>query len=193
LLSVLRQFPAAFLALAAGCQLSAHSLRELPEEERVNVVLDANSRRAAPGRNVKFYVDITNTSSWTLDLTDLKVELTASPAADPDVVSLRGSWSYRWPERVLLPPGKRLTLPIVPENRRAWNEQLSREVVHSEFPLFQLAEGEYAVRASVVGRFRSEPYVLRVQRPDLAPQPIRRLEPIELPKRGREDPNRERG
>jgi len=147
------------------------------------VELDANSRVVQPGRRLRFYVDIRNASERKVDLSDVSVELTASPADDASVVALRKSWSYRWKDAVTLSPGKKITLPITPESHLMVPKEPSRFtrqrprrrpieyrdlVTVSEFPLENLRPGEYEIRAHVNDRFRSKPYRLVVDRIDLS-------------------------
>ena len=153
---------------AAGCNSPAHRLAGSGPADGLQVVLDANTRVVVPGKRIKFFVDITNHTHQNLDLEDLAIELTAFPRHDPSTISLRGTWSYRWSRSISLLPGRRITLPIVPETGRVWKNAAGRQALGApEFPLDQLSEGEYEVRATVYGRYTSPPYSLRVHRIDL--------------------------
>ena len=145
---------AAALLLGGGCSLSVVSIQDLSSKDALDVGLDANARAHLPGRQIKFFVDITNQSGRTLDLAKLKVELEAAPAKSPQAVTFREDWSFRWQTQVRLPPGKKITVPVVPE----------RGV---EFPIELLPQGDYGIVAVVNDRYRSRPYPLRVVRPDL--------------------------
>ncbi|MEM7263556.1 MAG: hypothetical protein AAF488_16330, partial [Planctomycetota bacterium] len=61
--------------------------------------------------------------------------------------------------------GKKLTLPVVPEVTRQVMDHRVLEI--SEFPLTELAPGEYEIRAIFNGHFSSQPFHLVVDRPDL--------------------------
>jgi hypothetical protein len=160
----------AFVLTAPGCGAPARRIAgpgASPEEgvaADLGVVLDANARAVLPRRQVKFFVDITNLGGESVFLRDLTVELTASPRQEPGVISLRESWQYSWQQDIRLLPQRRLTLPIVPDNQRVWKGAGMRV---PEFPLETLRPGEYEIRATVNGRYTSQPYALRVYRPDL--------------------------
>ncbi|MBN1443763.1 MAG: hypothetical protein JXA90_13720 [Planctomycetes bacterium] len=165
-LARLRRLLLCLAASACGCAGKVR-IDELPPEASLRVVLDANSRVAVSGRALKFFVDIHNTSGRPLDLADIEIELRASPRDEPETISLRKEWPYRWKQEITLPPDRKISLPIVPESTRAYNPQLQQVVTISEFPLELLEPGEYAIRAWVNGRFPSDPYILRVHRGDL--------------------------
>jgi hypothetical protein len=150
-----------WIVSSSGCS-SAAKVDDLPETETLRIVLDANARSVAPGRQLKFFVDVHNETRRTIDVNGIDIELIASPRPDPAKISLRKSWSYNWRRDVTLAPGKRITLPIVPESRNSFNRQLGQTVEISEFPLHLLRPGEYEIRARVNERFVSRPYVLRV-------------------------------
>src|SRR5688572_27945970 len=148
------------LLVACGCSAPV-PIDALEDGAAIEVRLDANARTHQPGRKIKFFVDITNRSERPLDLAALKVELQArtDPRAGP--VRLRQDWTYRWGQEMLLPPGKRVTVPIVPE-------------AGVEFRLEMLEAGQYAIVAVVNGRHESQPYSLVIARPDLVPE-LRRV------------------
>ena len=147
---------AVIVTLAAGCQ-TPH-LDELRGGDEIKVRLDSNSRAHMPGRQIKFFVDLVNQSSIDVDVSDLDIELKASPRGEPDTVSLRHRWRYNWrnatPPLPPLRPEKRMTVPLVPEKG-------------VEFPLEILRAGDYDIVAVVNGRFASPPYSLAVVRPDI--------------------------
>lgn len=152
---------------------------ELEEPGALDVRVSTANPVHAPGRKLKFLVDVTNRTSSTLDLADLSVELRVlgrlGPeghaldghelrASDPDRparVLLRQDWVYRWGREMLLAPGKRLTVPVVPE-------------AGLELPVGSLPEGAYEVVAVINDRHESAPCRLQVLRPDLRP-PLRRV------------------
>ena len=171
-------------ALCLGsCVSTKPSVEEPTSSGQLVVVLDANSHAVVPNRQIKFFVDITNNTSETLDLTDVSVELTASPLQDRSKIVLRKAWTYRLQNNavitgrkrgytshrpvgsITLAPGKRLTLPIVPESSRV--KEFGQVLTISEFPLQTLSPGEYEVRATVNEKFVSRRYRLEVYRPDL--------------------------
>jgi len=150
------------LLAACGCS-TAVPIDTLQDEGAIEVRLDANARMHQPGRKIKFFVDITNRSERSLDLAALNVELQARTDADArsGPVRLRQDWTYKWEQEMLLPPGKRITVPIVPE-------------AGVEFRLEMLEAGKYAIVAVVNGRHTSAPYALVIARPDLVPE-LRRV------------------
>jgi len=138
-----------------GC---AHvSIRELSTSGALEVHLDANVRAYHIGTQAKFFVDIYNRSPQAVELGGLQIELQASPVTDPDSIQMREDWSYRWPTQMLLEPGRKITVPIVPEKR-------------VEFTLEVLRPGPYRLAAVVNQRYRSEPYALNIVRPELTEQ-----------------------
>lgn len=141
----------ASLVLLAGCA-STVPVSQLEGDGALEVHLDANARAHAPGRELKFFVDIVNKSGHVVDLADLEVELQV--ITPPRKVQLRQDWRYRWGREMLLPPEKKLSVPIKPEPGL-------------ELPIEHLAEGTYQIVAVVNGRFSSRPYSLRNLRPDL--------------------------
>jgi hypothetical protein len=152
---------AAVLALATlGCSSRPVPVEDLEEQGLLDVRLDANARAHLPGRQLKFWVEITNRSAHTLDLAALRVELQAVPALEREKVCLRQDWTYRWNQEMRLLPGRRLTVPIVPEKG-------------VEFPLELLEEGSYEIVAVVNARYASGPWSIRIARPDLN-EPLRR-------------------
>jgi len=159
--------PAGLLAVVlAGCRSVA--IDQLESVDALEVRLDANSRSCAANmpRPLKFFIDITNRTKSTINLTGLTVELRAARERAPDTVVLREEWTYSWPRDVLLGPEKKLSIPIVPERNSPG--------VAGEFPLAALAKGEYGIVAVVNNRHKSEPYRLKVIRPDLERGPLRR-------------------
>ena len=159
--------PAAILACAiGGCQ--SVGVDQLDSERALEIHLDANSRSCVANmpRPLKFFVDITNHTRSTINLTQLTVELRAIRERAPETIVLREEWTYRWPQEVLLEPTKKLSIPIVPER--------SSPGVAGEFPLAALARGEYGIIAVVNDRHTSAPYRLQVLRPDLTRIPLRR-------------------
>jgi len=146
---------ASIVLSTAGCA-STVRLSDLPSDADVEVVLDANVRTYQPGRRLKFFVDVTNRTSRTLDLADFRVELQAKGTQDK--VQLRQDWTYRWDRTMVLLPEKRITVPIVPE-------------AGLEFPLEVLAQGSYDIVAVVNDRYTSKPYSMRVLRPELLSSP----------------------
>jgi hypothetical protein len=161
---VLALLPA--LVIGSSCSPLVRS-DELSSASELDVVLDATARAVVPGKKIKFFVEITNRTGSHLDLGDVAIELTASPKGDPATVALRKTWTYRLNRPLVLAPGKRATLPIVPETITGRSAVLGQEVSIGEFPLAQLAEGDYEIRATVNGLRTSPPYPLRVSRPDL--------------------------
>ena len=145
---------------AWGCSAPV-PIDALEDSGALEVRVDANARTHQPGRKIKFVVDITNRSERSLDLAALKVELQARTDAQGGPVRLRQDWTYRWNQEMLLPPGKRVTVPIVPE-------------AGVEFRLEMLEAGKYAIVAVVNGRHESPPYSLVIARPDLVPE-LRRV------------------
>ena len=142
------------LSLPVGCSTPVR-LSDLAQDAPVDVRLDANARTHEPGRKIKFFVDITNRGEGSIDLTDLRIEIQAHAPAGK--VHLRKEWPYDWGDRrMVIGPGKRITVPVVPG-------------ISEEFPLDQLAEGTYELVAVVNGLFISRPYTLKVLRPDLTP------------------------
>ena len=134
-------------------------LRHLKGQDDIAVQLDANARAHLPGRQIKFFVDLINKTERAIDLRGVRIELKASPKSQPETVSLRQSWSYRWPAGMPpLRPGKRLTVPVVPEKG-------------VEFPLEMLAPGPYTIVAVLNDRYESGPYLVEVVRPDLLVEP----------------------
>jgi hypothetical protein len=151
----------AVLALAASaCSSRPVPVEDLEEDGLLDVRLDANAKAHLPGRQLKFWVEITNRSGHTLDLADLRVELQAVPSAQRERVCLRQDWTYRWNQEMRLLPGKRLTVPIVPEKG-------------VEFPLELLQEGKYEIVAVVNARYASRPWSIQIARPDLIEPPRR--------------------
>jgi len=148
--------------LISGCSATV-PIQELEDQGSLEVRLDANARAHEPGRQIKFFVDVTNKTSSSLDLANLNVEIQVQEG--PGKVLLRQDWTYRWNQEMVLLPGRRLTLPIVPE-------QVDGEV-RVELPLEQLPEGEYDLVAVINGRHASAPYKLKIFRPDLE-APVRR-------------------
>lgn len=150
---------AAIAALPCGC---AVGIQNLEPGDALAVKLDSNARSYFPGAPLplKFFVDITNETGRRVDLTRLLVELRVFSPEAPGEVKLRQNWIYRWPQQVLLEPGKRLTVPIVPE--RATEKGGSPEL-----PVELLPEGSYGVVAVVNDHFKSAPYEIRIVRPDL--------------------------
>lgn len=149
---------AARLLLAAlsvglgGCRTPG--LHELTGGD-IEVRLDSNSKAHIPGRQIKFFVDLVNQTGGDVDVSGVKIELRASPRGSPETISLRHSWRYRWKiGSPPLHPGKRLTIPVVPEQG-------------VEFPLEILTAGDYDIVAVVNERFSSGPYPLAIVRPDL--------------------------
>ena len=150
------------LALLVTCGCSAPMpIDALEDGAAIEVRLDANARTHQPGRKIKFFVDITNRSERSLDLAALKVELQARTDPRSGPVRLRQDWTYKWGQEMLLPPGKRVTVPIVPE-------------AGVEFRLEMLEAGQYAIVAVVNERHESQPYSLVIARPDLVPE-LRRV------------------
>jgi hypothetical protein len=161
-----------FALAAAGCISPSVRIEELDEAQDLGITLECNSRVASPRLRLKFYVDIVNQSGSTVDLNDLSVELVASPRGEPSRVLLARTWEFQWPKDVVLRPGKRATLPIVPEVEThriatgAVSEGVARHRVQaSNFPVGELVPGEYEVRAAVNGRHVSASWVLRVEPP----------------------------
>ena len=142
-----------FAGFAASC--GSVPLAELSDEARLEVKLDANIRVVTPRRRIKFYVDLQNQTSRSIDFAGLTIELRVSPRADTESVALRQTWRYGGLSLPSLAPERRLTVPIVPE----------RGV---ELPLEHLAPGDYQIVAVVDERFTSAPYDVHVHRPDLA-------------------------
>ncbi len=140
------------VGLASGCR-TPH-LHELTGGD-IEVRLDCNSKAHMPGRRIKFFVDLINQTGTNVDVSGVEIELKASPRGELETISLRHSWRYRW--RVDSPPlrpGKRMTIPVVPEKG-------------VEFPLEILRAGDYDIVAVVNERFTSRPYPLAIVRPDL--------------------------
>ena len=144
------------VGLASGCR--APHLQELTRGDEIEVRLDANARVHVPGRKIKFFVDLVNQTHTKVDVRGVRIELRASPRGRPETISLTHTWRYLWenasPPLPPLRPGKRMTIPVVPE----------RGV---EFPLEILRAGDYDIVAVVNGRFISGPYPLALVRPDL--------------------------
>jgi len=152
---------AAVLAFAAlGCSLKPVPVEDLEEKGLLDVRLDANARAQLPGKQIKFWVEITNRSPHTLDVTALRVELKAMPIAEREKVCLRQDWTYNWNQEIRLLPGRHLTVPIVPEQG-------------VEFPLEFLKEGKYEIVAVINERYASPPWSIQIERPDLV-EPVRR-------------------
>jgi hypothetical protein len=159
--------PAGVLAVViVGCR--SVDIDQIESEKALEVRLDANARSCAVNmpRPLKFFLDITNHTKRTINLTRLTVELRAVLEHAPETIVLREEWTYRWPQEVLLGPEKKLSIPIVPERNSPG--------VAGEFPLEALAKGEYGIVAVVNNRHVSEPYRLKVLRPDLERAPLRR-------------------
>ena len=97
------------LGSSSGC--GTVQLRHVTDQDAITVRLDANARAHVPGRQIKFYVDLVNETTKTIDIRRIGIELTASPQARPDTVSLRQSWRYRW-DKERLPPLRPMRLPI---------------------------------------------------------------------------------
>jgi hypothetical protein len=152
-------FPSAAFLLA-GC--TAVGINELQSPEALEVRLDANATAygANPARRIKFFVDVTNRSGSTINLSGLKVELRALPDAASDAVLLREEWTYRWPQKVLLKADRKLSVPILPERPEPGG-------VPGEFPLHLLTPGDYRIIAVVNDRHLSSPYRLKILRPEL--------------------------
>ena len=149
---------AVLVLVACGCA-SPVPISKLEKDAPIEVRLDANSRAHEPGRQIKFFVDVTNRSDHVLDLADLSVEIQVH--SPPGKIHLRQDWTSKWGGReMLLYPGKRITVPVVPEKG-------------VELPIENLPEGNYDIVAVVNGRFPSRSYSLRVLRPDLN-TPLRR-------------------
>lgn len=165
-----RLLTVAWLLLPVACS-SRQAIEEVPADEGsrrlVTVTLDANTRVASEARRLKFWVDVHNGTESDLDVTRLRVELTASPVGVPDTISLRKCWSYAWQSPLEIAPGRRITLPIVPETRRTPGPR-GELLTISEFPLAQLVEGDYEIRAVVDERFTSPPYRISVVHPSPA-------------------------
>ena len=150
-------------------------IEDMEREGEIEVVLDANATSIHAGRRIKFWVDLKNHTSGTIDIEKLSIELTAAPAAKPEKISLRREWGYNWQnQQISLLPGRKMTIPIVPEvtsvnagSMTAAGGMLSMRqknaILTSEFPLDQLEEGPYEIRAIVNGTLRSKPYTLRVE------------------------------
>jgi hypothetical protein len=159
--------PAGILAvLIGGCQ--SVDIGQLESDQALEVRIDANTRACIANklRPIKFFIDITNRTQSTINVTGLTVELRAAPVGAPEVTVMRQQWTYRWPRLVLLGPEKKLSIPIVPER--------SSPGVAGEFPIEFLAKGDYAIVATVNDRHESEPYRLKILSPDLQPAPLRR-------------------
>lgn len=172
------------LALSVtGCTVP---IRSIEEPDAIEVKLDSNVRAYGPEVPVrlKFFVDIVNHAGRVVDATSLAVELRVRESGADSRVRLRQNWVYRWPERVYLQPERRLTIPIVPE-RGDSNERLEglspqemqaqvmaarggQQATAPELPVEALPEGQYEVVAVVNERFQSQPYSIRIVRPDLS-------------------------
>ena len=146
------------IACAILCFTGCASLDLAQVHDGLTIGLDANALAHVPDRRIKFMIDIENGTQHSLDVHNLKIELQVNPLGDRDSISLRQSWKYRWPSQPPeIAPGKRLSISVVPE------------VGSGEFPLGYLSQGEYEVVALVNDRHRSQPYSLKVFRPDLDP------------------------
>lgn len=145
------------LGLIAGCAAPV-AVGELHDQDALEVRVSTANRVHQPGAQLRFLVDVTNRSGDTLDLADLRVEIRV--VEPPAKVHLRQDWVYRWGREMLLEPGKRLTVPIVPE-------------AGLELPVEHLAEGAYDIVAVINDRFESRPCRMEVIRPDLG-RPLRR-------------------
>jgi hypothetical protein len=154
------RLPAVLAVALWGCSSGPIPVDDLEEKGALDVRLDASSRAQLPGKQIKFWVEITNRSPHTLDLADLRVELQAVQVAEREKICLRQDWTYRWNQEIRLLPGKRLTVPIVPEKG-------------VEFPLEILREGKYEIVAVVNERHASRPWPLQISRPDLIEPPRR--------------------
>ncbi len=167
---LLRNAPfAVVVAVLSSCAIP---MREVDTKRAFTIALDANSKVQIPGRQIKFYVDITNQTPYEILVDEVEIELQVRPAwggaasANKRPVSLREQWTYAFDadDPARQPPkiasGRKVTLPVVPE-------------LGAEFELHLLAEGNYEVEALVNGRYRSEPYPLRVARPDVTRFPVR--------------------
>lgn len=150
-------FPGFLAFLISGCSATV-PIQDLEDQGSLEVRLDANARAHEPGRQIKFFVDVTNKTSGSVDLAGLNVEIQVQEG--PGKIQLRQDWTYRWNQEMILLPGRKLTLPIVPEKG-------------VELPLEQLPEGEYNLVAVINGRHASAPYKLKIFRPDLG-APVRR-------------------
>jgi len=158
---------AAPLLLALGC---ATTLEDLPSEGALDIRLDANTKVYGPHvpLRIKFWVDITNQSGGPVSPEKLRVELRVHPAGDRETVALKQSWTYSTASdrgisgtgRVVIAPGKRLTLPIEPERR-------DPNATADDIPLKLLPQGEYDLVAVLNGRHTSKPCRIRIERPDL--------------------------
>ncbi|HVR74697.1 MAG TPA: hypothetical protein VMT52_10210 [Planctomycetota bacterium] len=149
----------AIAAFPCGC---AVGIQNLEPGDALAVTLDGNARSYFPGAPLplKFFVDITNETGRRVDLTRLLVELRVFSPEAPGEVKLRQNWVYRWPQEVVLEPGKRLTVPILPERATEGGGS-------PELPVELLPEGRYGVVAVVNDHFQSAPYEIRIVRPDL--------------------------
>jgi len=162
---------------SAGCAGPRIALGQLDDPSALEITLDSNARAVRPGGPVlRFYVDIRNRGKRRVDLSELDIELTASPAGRRDLVALRKSWGYRQPRAITVEPGGVATFPITPETiTYRLPEHLSADlgvglgsdvVTVSEFPLATLAPGTYEIRAIVAERWISAPYEIGVVQPD---------------------------
>ncbi len=141
------------VGLASGCRMP--HLHELTGGDDIEVRLDCNSKVHMPGRRIKFFVDLVNQTGTNVDVSGVEIELKASPRGELETISLRHHWRYRWScDSPPLRPGKRMTIPVVPEKG-------------VEFPLEILRAGDYDIVAVVNERFTSRPYPLAIVRPDL--------------------------
>jgi len=144
-------FPGFLAFVLSGCAATL-PIEKIEDRGSLEVALDANARAHQPGRQIKFFVEVTNKTSGSVDLAGLNVEIQVQEG--PDKIQLRQDWTYRWNQEMILLPGRKLTLPIVPEQG-------------VELPLEQLPEGEYNLVAVINGRHASAPYKLKIFRPDL--------------------------
>lgn len=143
-----------FAAALPGCA-GAVPVSQVAEKSLLDVRLASTTRTHVPGRPLKFFVDITNQGEQAIDLSALRVELQALSPGPERAVRLRQDWSYNFGDRqILLGPGKKLSVPVVPE-------------AGVEFRLDVLQEGTYEIVAVVNERFTSPPVPLFVSRPDL--------------------------
>lgn len=155
------------LLLFAGCA-ARPKLGDPATKPHVRATLDASTESVWPGKRVKFWIDVENVSESDLSVPGLSIELTASPADDPDKVSIRRTWGYRWPREITIAAGKKLTTPIVPEQHRLRSGNGFQDASHhvtSEFALDQLAPGPYVLRAIVNEVHVSSPFAMDVRPP----------------------------
>ena len=97
-----------------GCALSGVPIDELESPSALEVRLDSNVKAHLPGRQIKFFVDITNRSGGGVDFGQLVVELQASQPAAPGKVLLQEDWTFDWREQ-------KIRLRLVPSGQMVWN------------------------------------------------------------------------